>query len=269
MLSSYQKTQSSRSYTDRNNLYELCFFDNLYLYKEGKILNRNIEVFSYQLKKERRRRTVSVIVFLICLYIFINIVISYLVFPVRQNSVSMIPDIPEKSIVMVSPVVKTYERGNLVLLNSRNHSEKNIFKNQANKFISFFTAQQLSLYEKNELPSSKPHLRRIVGMPGDTVYMRDYVIYIKPADQKHFLTEFEIVKEPYNVTFFVPPADWDTEIGVKGSFDEITLGPDEYFVLADNRKSSDDSRLWGAVSREDIDAKVLMCYFPFKNFKLF
>ena len=49
----------------------------------------------------------------------------------------------------------------------------------------------------------------------------------------------------------------------------ITLGYNEYFVLADNRKSSDDSRLWGPVESSDIKAKVIMCYFPFKNFRLF
>ena len=232
-------------------------------------MNRNIEVFSYQLKKERRRRTVSLIIFFICLYIFINLVISFLIHPVRQNSLSMIPDVPEKSIVMVSSISSNYERGDIVLLNSRNVKEKGFFKRHADRFVRFFTGQQISLFEHSELPASKPHIRRIVGMPGDTIYMRDYVLYIKPAGEKHFLTEFEIVKEPYNVTFYVPPADWDTEIGVKGSFEEITLGLNEYFVLADNRKSSDDSRLWGAVKTGDIDAKVLMCYFPFTNFRLF
>lgn len=226
-------------------------------------------MFSYQLKKERRKRTGFIILFFICLYIFINIVITYLVYPVCQNSLSMIPDVSEKSAVMVSPVVSNYSRGDIVLLKERKSFSKNFFKKQADIFIRFFTAQQISIFEKSDLPSTKPHLRRIVGMPGDTIYMRDYVLYIKPAGEKHFLTEFEIVENPYNVTFFVPPADWDTEIGVKGSFDEITLGYDEYFVLADNRKSSDDSRLWGAVKSEDIKAKVLMCYFPFKNFRLF
>ena len=99
--------------------------------------------------------------------------------------------------------------------------------------------------------------------------MRDYVLYIKARNEKHFLTEFEISKKAYNVTFYVPPADWDSELGLKGSFDEIYLGPDEYFVLADNRKSSDDSRLWGAVKKENISAKVLMCYYPFKDFKIY
>ena len=180
----------------------------------------------------------------------------------------MIPDVPEKSVVMVSPVAGNYERGDVVLLDSRYFRKKNFFISQVDRLVRFFTAQQISLFEHNEVPSSKSHIRRVVGMPGDTIYMRDYVLYIKPAGERHFLTEFEIVEEPYNVTFYVPPADWDTEIGVKGSFDEITLGYNEYFVLADNRKSSDDSRLWGAVKKDEITAKVIMCYFPFRNFKL-
>ena len=231
-------------------------------------MKHNGEVFSYQIKKERRRRTGFVILFFICLYIFINLVITFLIYPVRQNSVSMIPDVPEKSVVMVSPVAGNYERGDVVLLDSRYSRKKNFFISQVDRLVRFFTAQQISLFEHNEVPSSKSHVRRVVGMPGDTIYMRDYVLYIKPAGERHFLTEFEIVKEPYNVTFYVPPADWDTEIGVKGSFGEITLGYNEYFVLADNRKSSDDSRLWGAVKKDEITAKVIMCYFPFRNFKL-
>ena len=232
-------------------------------------MSRNVEVYSYQLKKERQKRAGSFILFFICLYIFINLTITYLVFPVCQNSISMIPDIPEKSVVMVSKVLNNFDRGDVVLLKERKSNNANFFMRHADRLVRFFTAQQISLLEKSELPSTKTHLRRVVGMPGDTIYMRDYVLYVKPAGEKHFLTEFEIVKDPYNVTFFVPPADWDTQIGVKGSFEDITLGYDEYFVLADNRKSSDDSRLWGAVKKEDVSAKVLLCYFPFNSFRMY
>ena len=232
-------------------------------------MNRNAEVYSYSLKKERKRRTIFLILFLICFYISVNVIVKFLVYPVCQKSASMIPDVPQDSVVMVTPLFNSYERGDVVLLEARKSSDVNFFKHQADRFIRFFTAQQISILENSEQPSSKSHLRRIVGIPGDTIYMRDYVLYIKPAGEKHFLTEFEIVKEPYDVTFFVPPADWDTGIGVKGSFDEMTLGYNQYFVLADNRKSSDDSRLWGSIDKEEIRAKVLICYFPFKSFRLF
>ena len=232
-------------------------------------MNRNIEVFSYQLKKERRRKIWTLILFIISTYVFINLAMTFLIHPVRQNSVSMIPDVPQKSVVMTSSIVSDYERGDVVLLKPRYTKNAGLLMHCLDRFVRFFTAQQISILEEEKYPSTKPHVRRIVGMPGDTIYMRDYVLYIKPAGEKHFLTEFEISPKTYNVTFYVPPADWDTELGVKGYFDEINLGMDEYFVLADNRKSSDDSRLWGAVNKNDISAKVLLCYFPFNNFKLY
>lgn len=181
----------------------------------------------------------------------------------------MIPDIPEKSIVMASPFVSDFSRGEVVIVDSLYKKKTGFFFRFFDHFVRFFTAQQISLIEDSMQPSTKPHIRRVVGMPGDTIYMRDYVLYVKEQGGKHFLTEFEISEKPYNVTFYVPPADWDTEIGVKGSFDEITLGPDEYFLLADNRKASDDSRLWGSVQKDRITARVLMCYFPFNKFKSF
>ena len=67
----------------------------------------------------------------------------------------------------------------------------------------------------------------------------------------------------------MPQSNWDSTIGVSGSFDEITLKANEYFVLSDLRISSDDSRLWGAITKEDVIGKVLFLYFPFKNLKLF
>ena len=136
-------------------------------------------------------------------------------------------------------------------------------------FVRFFTGQQISLFEKNNFPGTNSQLRRVVGLPGDRIYMRDYVLYVKPADGKYYLTEFEIAKHPYNVTFFTAPPEWDSYLGVKGSFDEILLADNEYFVLGDNRKSSDDSRLYGPVKLENVRGKVLLCYFPFNKFRLF
>lgn len=232
-------------------------------------MKRNVEIFSYQLKKEKRRKTGKFIIFAICLYVFINLLMCFLVRPVKQTSNSMIPDIPGKSVVLTLPVVSDYQRGDVVLLKPRYKKPAGIVLHSLDRFVRFFTAQQISVLENPDFSSSKPHLRRIVGVPGDTIYMRDYVLYIKPQGERHFLTEFEITLKTYNVTFYVPPADWDTELGVKGSFEEMHLGPDEFFVLADNRKSSDDSRLWGAVNKEDIDAKAVLCYFPFRNFRLY
>lgn len=240
----------------------------VFLIERKNKLAQKLVQYSYELKKQKQKKGLAVFFYILFLFICINLIISFLVYPVKQTSISMAPDLPEDSVVMVSPLLRNFERGDIVLIDARKQTKSNTFKKIINVFEKFFTAQHYSLSEVDDKPGTKPHIRRIVGMPGDTIYMRDYVVYIKPAAEKHFLTEFEITPEPYNVTFFVPPAGWDTSLGVKGFFEEITLGENEYFVLSDNRKSSDDSRLWGKISKNRITAKVFLCYFPFSKMKL-
>lgn len=112
-------------------------------------------------------------------------------------------------------------------------------------------------------------IRRVIGVPGDEIYMRDYVVYIKPRGEKFFLTEFELVEKPYNTEINAAPALWDMTVGVAGTFDTISLGENEYFVLGDSRNSSVDSRLWGAVCAKDIRAVALLQYFPLNKIRFF
>lgn len=230
-------------------------------------MRKNQILLSYEAKNHTRRRFLFICLYAFTLFFVINFSITYFIFPARQASVSMIPDISENSLVMLSPLAKKIERGNVVMLYPKKRENLSKIQKLVNLTVRFFTAQQISLYEKNNFPGTNYQLRRIVGLPGDSIYMRDYVLYVKPAGTKHYLTEFEITDKPYNVTFFTAPPDWDSYIGVKGSFDEIVLADDEYFVLGDNRKSSDDSRLYGMVKKADIRAKALFCYFPFDKIK--
>ena len=218
---------------------------------------------------ERKQFITRFFTVIISVVLFLTLFFTFILFPVFVRSDSMESDIARNSAVFVTPLVRTPSRGDVVLLNRMDDNNIKGIKLVINKIVGFFTAQQIEPFGYSNSMTAKNSVRRVVALPGDTIYMQDYVLYVKPAGEKHFLTEFEIVENPYNVTFYVPPAEWDTEIGVKGSFDEFTLGYNEYFVLADNRKSSDDSRLWGAVKKEDISAKILLCYFPFRNFKLF
>lgn len=233
-------------------------------------MNRQLFEYSYALKKEKKKRFFFVILYFILVILIINVILKFIIFPVRQVSSSMIPDIQEQSIVMVVPFLKNAgERGDVVLVDSQNSIEYTKSKKLLKGAVAFLTGQQVQLFENKDYPGTKQHLRRIIGVPGDTVYMRDYVLYIKPAGDKHFLTEFEVIKNDYNVTFYTAPANWDSSIGVKGSFEEILLKEDEYFVLGDNRKDAADSRLWGPVKASAIDGKAVFCYFPLKNWKVY
>lgn len=223
----------------------------------------------YNIKRKRNYKIFRFILFFILLIVIISLIQRYLIFPVKQTSISMEPDIQKNSFLMVSKVGNNFKRGDLVLLNLEDKSELSKFQKIANFFIKIFTAQQISLDNSSDTPALNEKIRRIVAVPGDTFYMRDYVLYIKPQGEKHFLTEFEIAPKSYNISFTMPQSNWDSTIGVSGSFDEKTLKANEYFVLSDLRISSDDSRLWGAITKEDVKGKVLFLYFPFKNLKLF
>lgn len=225
--------------------------------------------FSYTLKKQHKKTVTKVIFFILLYFFIINFILTFLIFPVRQLSSSMQPNIMESSCLMVTTLLKNPDRGDIVLLKARSQTKEGFFKKILNKTIAFFTAQQIFLNEMQDSPCVKNELRRVVGLPGDTIYMRDYILYICPENEKYFLTEFEVSPKKYSVAFFTPPSTWDTSIGVSGSFEKITLKDDEYFLLGDNRKSCDDSRLWGPVKLSSIKAKALFTYFPFTNLKLY
>lgn len=79
-------------------------------------------------------------------------------------------------------------------------------------------------------------IKRIVGMPGDTISLKDNSLYIND----------ELYLE-----------DASTESNTYFVYSEYTLGEDEYFVLGDNTKSSIDSRIYGPIKSMDIKGVVL------------
>ena len=88
-------------------------------------------------------------------------------------------------------------------------------------------------------------IRRIVGLPGETIQIKDGMIYIDG--------EIYLEKKDY-------PAMTDAELAEE----PITLGTNQYFVLGDNRNNSEDSRYAdvGVVSGKNIEGKVWFVLSP-------
>jgi signal peptidase I len=103
-------------------------------------------------------------------------------------------------------------------------------------------------------------IKRIVGLPGDTVALRDGVLWVNgtPAAYSGLTPASETIGPDISV-----PALRATEelagsrhsvqalpsLAVPRSFDPVTLGPDAFFMLGDNRDNSADSRVFGPVPR--------------------
>lgn len=224
---------------------------------------------SYELDKKRRARIFIIVLMIISVFIAIEFILSFLIFPVRQKSSSMNPDIAAGSCVFVTPLEKNPGRGDVVLLKPLNDVHLTFSQRCLNTFALFFTAQQFSPYKNKDLMGDHALLRRVVGVPGDTIYMRDHMVFIKTNGYNNFLTEYELVVDnPYNTDVLAILDGWERGIGVSGDFDTFTLSEGQYFVLGDKRISSLDSRVWGIVTSSQIMAKALMVYYPFNKVKL-
>lgn len=234
-----------------------------------KVMDNNIYAVSYKMRKELYHKIFSVLFIVITAVLCISLFMSFVLYPVYSKSDSMAPDIPANSFEFVTPLLKKPSRGDVVLVQNHELKKISFSKKIVNNICLFFTARQWEPFSEYHSSGTKPEIRRVIGLPGDTIYIDRYVVFIKSKDDSHFLTEFEVIKKKYNVEVLVPPAGWDVELGAKSSVKKITLAPDEYFVLGDKRISSADSRVWGPVKQSKIKGKVLMLYFPFNKFKIF
>ena len=105
-------------------------------------------------------------------------------------------------------------------------------------------------------------IKRIVGLPGETVKIEDGKVYIKPKDSNDFF----VLEEPYldeGITTYV------MDSGIEKGYDNITLGEDEYFCLGDNRPVSNDSRLLGPFKYSRLKGKALIRIYPFNQIRVF
>jgi signal peptidase I len=109
-------------------------------------------------------------------------------------------------------------------------------------------------------------VKRLVGMPGDTIRMSGYVLSVKPRGAAEFSSEQQGAAESYAVVTDAQAPGWDAALPASGTLPERVLGSDEYFVLGDNRPESSDSRSWGPVGRARIIGKVVFRYWPPRSF---
>jgi signal peptidase I len=173
------------------------------------------------------------------------------------------------------PGVSRPERGDIVIAEANYARRLGFWELLSDSFVRFFTFQLVSpSSSESGHPSadgrdrilSAPLLERVVGLPGDTIKMDDFIFKIKPAGSDQFLTEFELCSSRYDISREDPPASWRRDLPGSGHMDESVLGRDEYFLAGDGRSSSSDSRLWGPVRSERFRAKVLLRYWPFRAF---
>ena len=108
---------------------------------------------------------------------------------------------------------------------------------------------------KYPLDTSVNYIKRIIGLPGETVKIADNKVTIITKDNPNGTT----LSEPYL------SSDAYTGLPEDQKDNEYTVPADEYFVLGDNRAGSSDSRAWGFLPKEDIIGRVDLRMYPFSD----
>lgn len=139
-----------------------------------------------------------------------------LVGPVLVSSSSMLPTLGPGDVVLVTPVhvdLEGLRHGDLVTFRSPQDGER--------------------------------ALKRVVGLPGDTVVIKDAVLYVNEQPVPEPYVDHELIDAYYSRTYTVPPG---------------TL-----FVMGDHRSNSLDSRDYGPVPEDALQGRVLRRLWPLRR----
>lgn len=165
--------------------------------------------------------------FVICA-ICVFLLTTFVVKPVRVDGQSMYPTLENEEIGVM-----------------------NVF---SAKFLSVERQDVVVVYNEQ---TEENWVKRVIGMPGDTIYAKDDILYVNGI----------ALEEPYLDTAYAKSI---RNRGDKftGDFEKVTLKEDEYFMMGDNRVVSHDSRRVGPFKGEDIRGKDVYVVYPFNKMKM-
>lgn len=100
------------------------------------------------------------------------------------------------------------------------------------------------------------YIKRVIGIPGDAIMMKDGILYINGEPQE----------EPYlhRGKFFAGNITGDFTL--EQLTGEERVPEDSYFVLGDNRLQSKDSRVFGFIHKDAVIGEVKFRFYPFSGF---
>ena len=187
--------------------------------------------FEEELKKERRKNFIKELLWFLAAAVIV-VFLAWLIVRFALKKVSVIG----------SAMENTLFNGEDVIVNRTSYL---VFSPRRESVIAFYPEPEEG-ETLESMDDSSVMIRRVIGLPGETVQILDGKIYIDGNE----------IKEAYDFRML-------SSAGLANS--EITLGDGEYFVLSDNRNDMDDSRnnSFTKVRRENIIGRVILKLNPF------
>jgi signal peptidase I len=166
----------------------------------------------------------------VLLFLVINIISAR----VRVDGFSMRPTLDDGEFVLISRLAYqfgSFQHGDIIVFRPPMYPEAGFWR----RFLGL----------PNISDEYEDYIKRIIGLPGDTVKINDGVVSINGTP----------ISEPY---IAAPPnysGEWTVPAG-------------ELFVLGDNRNNSADSHAWGFLPEGNVLGKALVIYWPFADWKV-
>ena len=178
---------------------------------------------------------VETLVLTLLIYLLIH---NFVAQPFEVEQSSMEPTVLSGQYVLIdkiSPHFSDYQRGDIIVFNPpAGYSEGGV-----------------------------PFIKRVIGLPGDTVSLENGRVYVTPPggsavrlDEPYVATEVDGTPQP---TKPKPP----------DMLSEWVIPAGKYFVMGDHREVSQDSRVFGPISRDLIIGRALLRYFPLDKIGVF
>ncbi len=118
---------------------------------------------------------------------------------------------------------------------------------------------------------TKNYVKRVVGLPGDTLAMREKVLYLNGEPQEEpFVHHIDPFSDPFSPSMMWQldhlvdgKRDWRGYRPTRDDWGPLVVPPAKYFALGDNRDNSEDSRYWGFVDAAAIKGRPMFVYYSF------
>jgi len=152
--------------------------------------------------------------------------------------------------------------GDHLLVNKFIYGVRNPFNNQVLIPVREPRRDEIFVF-RFPLDPSRDFVKRCIGLPGDTIEIRDKQLY----------RNGQLVEQPYAVhkdmRLFSRKSKWATEDEKqRDNFKPFKVPEGQYFAMGDNRDLSNDSRFWGTVPAKELRGTPVLIYWPLDRIRL-
>jgi signal peptidase I len=186
---------------------------------------------------------VELIVVAACALGIALLVQAFLVKPYRIPSGSMLPTLQIGQRILVDRIASSPHIGDIVVFHPpKNYAEGCADPAEGQEQETGIAPEACAVAQRS--PSSETFVKRVVGLPGDRIAIRNGHVF------RNGVMEHDSYVEPCDG---IPACNFPTA---------ITVPAGDYYMMGDNRGASDDSRFWGPVPSAWIIGKAFLTYWP-------